>query len=160
MSFIKHYEHVLGVMGELGLRIPDTMVAFDDLYHQTVDDTIHRAASVSGLNRKSRELIALGIAIARGSDSCIEMHTHDAIQSGATQDEIMEAIGVAIMMGGAPAVMEGCDAYEAMAEFQARIRYHLAEIAGKNGHNGNGHNGNGHNGHIQPNPNGHKVLEK
>ncbi|NDJ85449.1 MAG: carboxymuconolactone decarboxylase family protein [Chloroflexi bacterium] len=80
---------------------------------------LHKASVADGaLSGKSKELIALGIAIAVRCDGCIAYHVHDAIHAGASQDEIMETIGVAILMGGGPAVMYGAEAYEALTQFQ------------------------------------------
>ena len=66
-------------------------------------------------------LIALGIAIAVRCDGCIAFHVHDAIRAGASNEEMAETIGVAILMGGGPAVMYGCDALEAMKQFNAGV---------------------------------------
>jgi hypothetical protein len=51
-----------------------------------------------------------------GRVECIRVSSevHDALKSGATEDEVIETIGVAVMMGGGPAVVYGCDALEAL----------------------------------------------
>lgn len=54
---------------------------------------------------REKELIALGIAVAVRCDSCIFAHTQKCLKSGATSEQIMEAAGVAVMMGGGPALM-------------------------------------------------------
>jgi alkylhydroperoxidase/carboxymuconolactone decarboxylase family protein YurZ len=41
----------------------------------------------------------------------------DALRAGATRQEITETIGVAVLMGGGPAVMYGAEALEALAQF-------------------------------------------
>jgi AhpD family alkylhydroperoxidase len=107
----ERYERLKGLMGELGSGIPATMSGFGSL---------HRGAISEGaLNKRTKELIALGMAIALRCDGCIAFHVHDALQADASRQEILETIGVAILMGGGPALMYGCEAHEALDEFQA-----------------------------------------
>ena len=44
----------------------------------------------------TRELTALAVAATRQCDGCITVHTDAAIRQGATCEEIVEALGVAI----------------------------------------------------------------
>ena len=55
------------------------------------------------LDKKQKELIALGIAVASHCKPCIYQHTQAAVQEGATPKEILEAAGVAVLMAGGPA---------------------------------------------------------
>jgi AhpD family alkylhydroperoxidase len=81
---------------------------------------LHRAATRPGaLDAKTKELIALAIGVAVRCDGCIAFHTHDALRAGATEAEILEALGVAVLMGGGPSVMYATHVIEAMQEFQA-----------------------------------------
>jgi AhpD family alkylhydroperoxidase len=57
------------------------------------------------LQKKYKELIAIGISIRINCESCVEWHIKQAIDSGASQEEIIEAIGVGIEMGGGPATV-------------------------------------------------------
>lgn len=110
-NFPEHYEHMRELMGRLGSEIPDTMSAFSKLHQASAGDNV--------LSSQCKELIALGIAIAVHCDGCIAFHVHDALQAGATRAEITEAIGVAVLMGGGPSVMYGCEALEALEQFEA-----------------------------------------
>ncbi len=110
MNFPDHYQHMTELMGELGSGIPTTMGCFSKLHE--------KASETGSLDVKTKELIALGIAIAIRCDGCIAFHVHDALAAGATENEIMETIGVAILMGGGPAVMYGCETLEALKQFQ------------------------------------------
>lgn len=79
--------------------------------------TMHEASGQKGaLDVKQKELIALGIAISIRCEGCISCHVQDALKAGATQEEIVETIGVAILMGGGPSVVYGDKAYQAMKE--------------------------------------------
>ena len=79
---------------------------------------LHKAATADGaVSRKTKELIALGVAMTVNCDGCIAYHVKDALEAGATRDEIVETIGVVVMMGGGPAVVYGCQALEALDQF-------------------------------------------
>lgn len=82
---------------------------------------LHKAASADGvLSRQTKELIALGISIAIRCEGCIAYHTHDALKAGASREEIVETIGVALSMGGGPSVVYGCEALKALEQFESQ----------------------------------------
>jgi len=54
------------------------------------------------LIKKQKELIALGISIVINCESCMEWHIKQALDDGATEDEILEAVEVGIEMSGGP----------------------------------------------------------
>lgn len=81
----------------------------------------HKAAGENGvLSAKEKELIAVGISIAIRCEGCIACHVGAALESGATKEDIIETIGVSVMMGGGPAVTYGQKAYEALEEYSAK----------------------------------------
>ena len=97
------------LMPRLGRELPGPVSGFGGL---------HKAATGDGaLNAKTKELIALGISVALRCEPCIAYHVHDALKAGASRPEILEALGVAIMMGGGPAAMYACEAYAALEQF-------------------------------------------
>ncbi len=96
-------------MGKLQKRIPETMEGFGLLHKSAVQDGV--------LSNKVKELIALSIGISVRCDGCIAYHVHDALEAGASPKEIEETIGVAVMMGGGPSVVYGCQALDALEEF-------------------------------------------
>ena len=105
----KKYHDLVNWIDRLGQRIPSSMESFTSL---------HKASIAEGaLSSKTKELIALGIAITVRCDGCVAYHVHDAIKSGASSQEIVETIGVAILMGGGPSVVYGCEALEALEQF-------------------------------------------
>lgn len=68
------------------------------------------------LDAKTRELIALAVAVTRQCDGCITHHTDAAIKHGATKEEITEALGVAIAVNAGATLMFSArvmDAFEA-----------------------------------------------
>jgi AhpD family alkylhydroperoxidase len=57
------------------------------------------------LGAKVRELIALAVAVTRQCDGCIAVHTDAAIKEGATREEIVEALGVAVAVNAGAALI-------------------------------------------------------
>ena len=54
------------------------------------------------LSKLQKELIAIGISVVTNCESCMEWHIKQALDDGATEDEILESIEVAIEMSGGP----------------------------------------------------------
>jgi len=63
------------------------------------------AFSSGSLDKKIKELIALGVSVVINCESCMEWHIKQALDSGAKEEEIIEAIEVGIEMGGGPATV-------------------------------------------------------
>ncbi len=81
---------------------------------------LDRAAVAEGaLSVKSKELIALAIAVTRECDACVASHARGAARAGASEPEVAEAMGVAILMNGGPGTVWGPRALEAFREYAA-----------------------------------------
>jgi AhpD family alkylhydroperoxidase len=79
----------------------------------------HASAVTEGaLAPRVKELMALAVAICLHCGGCIAFHVHDALQAGATHEQVTETIGVAIMMGGGPAAVYGAEALDALRQFE------------------------------------------
>ncbi len=76
------------------------------------------------VDRKHKELIALGISVAINCEACMEHHVGEAINAGASEQQILECIDVAIEMGGGPATASARFALKA-------LEYYLQKDAGK-----------------------------
>jgi pyruvate dehydrogenase E2 component (dihydrolipoamide acetyltransferase) len=64
-----------------------------------------QAAYVEGeLERKYKELIGIGIAVAVRCEYCINIHVKNALEEGASREQILEAAAVAVAFGGSPAM--------------------------------------------------------
>jgi AhpD family alkylhydroperoxidase len=93
---------------DLREHIPDVIGAYA---------TMQKAAMADGaLPGKFKELIALAIAVTRECDGCIGAHARGASRQGATEAEVAEAMGVAIMMNGGPGTVWGPRALAAFHE--------------------------------------------
>lgn len=103
---------------ELRHAIPDVYKGFGEL---------HKAAFTAGaLDVKSKELIALAIAVIERCDGCIASHAQAAARAGATRQEAAEAIGVTFLMNGGPASIYGPRAYDAFCEFATALEERAA----------------------------------
>ena len=71
------------------------------------------------LDGKTKELIALAIGIAVRCDDCIAFHVKAAIDQGATREEMLETLGMAIYMGAGPSAMYASHALDAYTQFSA-----------------------------------------
>ena len=82
-------------------------------------ENLRRAALAPGsLDTRVKELIALGIGVHSGCRGCIAFHVHDALGAGATRAEVEEVIGIAVLMGGGPGLMNGAEALDALDQFE------------------------------------------
>ena len=77
------------------------------------------ALKANALDTKTKELIALAIGVATRCDDCIAFHVKAAVEQGATREEVMETLGMAIYMGAGPSVMYAAHAAEAFGQFAA-----------------------------------------
>lgn len=66
------------------------------------------------LSKKQKELIALAIGVITDCESCMQWHMREAVKSGASQAEVVEALEVAIEMGVVPATVHARFALEVM----------------------------------------------
>ena len=101
-----------GAIKQLRTGVPDTMKAFGAL--------AMAATQAKALDVKTKELIALGIAVATRCDPCIAFHAESARKHGATRDEVMETMSMAVYMGAGPSVMYAAAAVEAYDQYVAK----------------------------------------
>jgi AhpD family alkylhydroperoxidase len=95
-------------MGLAKAKGPDLGKAFGPFFKELMKD--------GAVSAKHKELIALGIAVAVKCEACIYAHVEKCMQHGASGAEVMEAAGVAVMMGGGPA-------YTTCAQVAAAVEY-------------------------------------
>ncbi len=87
-------ENMEAALENLKKNAPSVMDAFFGL---------HDAAFADGaVTVKTKRLIMVGIALALRCEPCIRRSVKGALEAGASREEILEAAGVAILMGGAP----------------------------------------------------------
>ena len=77
------------------------------------------ALAPKALDAKTKELIALAVSIAVHCDDCIAFHTKAAVEHGASREEVLETLGMAIYMGAGPSAMYASHALGAFTQFEA-----------------------------------------
>lgn len=94
---------------ELRDLVPETMRGFASLT---------KGAQAAGvLDKKTKELIALAIAVATHCEGCIAYHARATVRTGASRQEAAEALAVAIQMGGGPSANYAAEALRAFDQF-------------------------------------------
>ncbi|MFM0036224.1 carboxymuconolactone decarboxylase family protein [Paraburkholderia strydomiana] len=113
MSGISDYKDLTGAvsaqMRTMRASQPELMTAFGQLAAAGTKD--------GALDRKTRELVALGIAIACRCDDCIAFHVQTLVKLGTTRAELEDVLGTAVYMGGGPSMMYATHALRAFEEF-------------------------------------------
>lgn len=109
-DFDDTYKYFEDRLAQLGRQIPGPMSGFARLHKKGVED--------GALSRKSKELMALAISIAVGCEGCIVYHVHDAVVAGATRQELLETVGVGLLMGGGPGSIYAVHALDAIDQFK------------------------------------------
>ncbi|CUH63665.1 alkylhydroperoxidase AhpD family core domain protein [Thalassovita gelatinovora] len=71
------------------------------------------------LDFKTKEFIALGIAVAIRCEACIGLHVEALIKAGTTREELSDVLAMSIQMGGGPATMYAGKALECFDELSA-----------------------------------------
>lgn len=104
-------EQVLAGLALLREGAPEAAKAFGTL-------SVAATASKS-IDTKTKELMALAIGIAVHCEGCVAFHTRAALKAGATRQEVVETVALAVYMGGGPAVVYGGDALRAYDEYAA-----------------------------------------
>ncbi len=108
-SFTDITKHVSANMSKLRKDIPDTAQAFTNLAMAATEDGV--------LDKKTKELLALALAVGSRCDACIGFHIKALIRLQATRAEIAETLGMCIYMGGGPSMMYAAEAIAAFDEF-------------------------------------------
>ena len=91
--------------------IPDATRAFG---------TLGKAVKEGGtLDFKTKEYVALGIAVSTKCEDCIVLHIQALITAGATREEVGDVLAMTIQMGGGPAMMYAAKAMECFDELSA-----------------------------------------
>jgi AhpD family alkylhydroperoxidase len=88
---------------------PDTWKGFGALHHAAMAD--------GEVPARIKELVALAIAVIKECDGCIAYHADAAARKGASDAEVAEILGVALLMGGGPASVWAPRAWAAYQEF-------------------------------------------
>ncbi len=99
--------------GSKALRglVPDAMKGFGAMAAGASQD--------GALDKKTKELIALAIGVAKQCDGCIGFHVKALIDLGVTDQEMAEMLATTVYMGGGPSLMYAADAWNAYEQMKA-----------------------------------------
>ncbi|HAF87975.1 MAG: alkylhydroperoxidase [Legionellaceae bacterium] len=98
-------------LASLRKEMPEVMSGFS---------AIAQAATKDGsLTKKTKELIAMALAVANHCPGCVGFHAQTLVKLNASRAELIETLGMAVYMGGGPSLMYAAEALEAFEEFSA-----------------------------------------
>ncbi|MBV8124235.1 MAG: carboxymuconolactone decarboxylase family protein [Burkholderiaceae bacterium] len=107
LNWNEYRKELVPRIGELGKLSPDTLQGYQAL---------SGAGKKTGhLDAKTRELIAIAVAVTTRCDGCIAVHTAEAVKAGATREEVAEALGVAVALNAGAAMVYSARALDALS---------------------------------------------
>lgn len=96
-------------LAKMRKEMPDVMSGFSAL--------AQAAGKEGALSKKTKELIAMALAVANRCPGCIGFHAQALIKLQTSREELLEMLGMAVYMGGGPSLMYAAEALEAFEEF-------------------------------------------
>jgi AhpD family alkylhydroperoxidase len=107
LDWNEYRRQISSAVGEIAKVSPDTVRGYVQLGGA--------GAKTGKLDPKTRELIALAVAVTRQCDGCITVHTDAAVRHGAAREEIIEALGVAVAINAGAALVYSARTLDAYA---------------------------------------------
>jgi AhpD family alkylhydroperoxidase len=90
MDWNAYRDQIRVAVQEISAANPELVKAYAGLHHAN--------SKSAHLDAKTRELIALAVSVTLRCDGCINAHTDAAVKAGATKEEMIDAMGMAIMV--------------------------------------------------------------
>ena len=107
MDWDDYRKQLIATIQQIGQASPDIVRGY-----RTIADG---AAKIGKLDPKVRELISLAVAVTARCDGCIVTHVDAAVRHGATKEELIEALGVAISVNAGAALVYSARTLDAFA---------------------------------------------
>ncbi len=110
LDWNQYRKQLATTIGEIAKSSPELVKGYRTL--------VSAHATDGAIDPKTRELIALAVAVTLRCDGCITTHADLARKQGATQEEITDALGVAIMVNAGATLVYSArtiDAFHASA---------------------------------------------
>jgi AhpD family alkylhydroperoxidase len=102
-------QSVSTALAKLRRLSPGVMQGFSQMAQSATED--------GALDKKTKELVALALGVAAHCDACIGFHTKALAKLGASTEEVVETLNMAIYMGGGPSLMYAAEALSAFDAF-------------------------------------------
>lgn len=96
-------------LATLRKEMPEVMAGFSALSSAATKD--------GALDKKTKELVAMALAVANHCQGCIGFHAQTLVKLRTNREELIETLGMAVYMGGGPSLMYAAEALEAFEEF-------------------------------------------
>ncbi|RMD45638.1 MAG: carboxymuconolactone decarboxylase family protein [Aquificota bacterium] len=109
---IDYYNAFSDLLKKVSNDNPNFIKSFHEFFEAT--------ESEGRLDRKTKELISIALSVKSQCPFCISFHVKNAVELGATRQEIIESGLVATLMGGGPCVAYMKYVYDACDEFGAK----------------------------------------
>lgn len=97
-------------LGKMRKDMPEVMSAFGALSQAATQEGV--------LDKKTKELIAMALAVANHCPGCIGFHAQALIKLKTSREELLETLAMAVYMGGGPSLIYAAEALTAYEEFQ------------------------------------------
>ncbi|WP_202080339.1 carboxymuconolactone decarboxylase family protein [Caldalkalibacillus salinus] len=94
--WLQEYKEGLGHFEE---KMPEIAKRYNDFTGACFEE--------GALDKKMKHLIGVGISIFSQDEYCIVYHTQEALHKGATDEEILEVVGVCAAFGGGATMSQG-----------------------------------------------------
>lgn len=107
LDWTTYRQQVLTMVAEIGRSSPGTVRGYRELGAAGEKRDV--------LGARTRELIALAVAVTRQCDGCIAIHMEAALKAGASKEEIAEALGVAVAINAGAALVYSARAMDALS---------------------------------------------
>ena len=88
--------------------LPEAYIKFKQMQNEAKKDGI--------VDEKTKEFVALGIAISTRCESCVGLHVEALIKLGTTKQELVEILAMCSYMGGGPSITFSAKALEAFEQ--------------------------------------------
>lgn len=97
MSYKTKIDGMRGELRVMNKAIPEAMQGFGVL-----SKAVHDGGA---LDLRTKEMIALGMAVVQRCEPCILFHVEALMKAGASREELAEVLAMAIQMSGGPGMM-------------------------------------------------------
>lgn len=96
LNWLEYKQKLMTRLGAFAKLKPNTMQGYQ---------TLNKHGEETVLDAKTRELISLAVAVTTRCDGCIDVHADAALKAGATEQEIADALAVAVAMNAGAAMV-------------------------------------------------------
>lgn len=106
LDWNQYHAELMSRIGDVAKASPDTVKGYQVLSGA--------GGKTNLLDEKTRQLIAVAVAITTRCDGCIAVHSRLATESGASKEEIAEALGVAVALNAGAALVYSARVMDAL----------------------------------------------